>query len=126
MKKIIFVLLIATLLLAGCTYQTTTPTSTGTTTPTQSTNDTTNQTTAITATISIQNFSFNPSTLTISKGTTITWTNNDSMAHTVTGGELNSPVMAPGQTYTHTFNTIGTIDYICTIHPSMKGQIIVN
>ena len=80
------------------------------------------------ALIVIQNFKFDSSSLTVKKGTTVVWDNNDSMAHTVTsdeGSELASPSIAPGGNYDHVFNSIGTFTYHCTIHPSMKGTIIV-
>lgn len=79
-------------------------------------------------TITIQNLAFTPSTITIKVGDTITWTNKDSMAHTVTsdsGTELNSNTLSTGQTYSHTFNTVGTYNYHCSIHLSMKATVIV-
>ncbi len=78
--------------------------------------------------IEIKNFAFFPSILTIKAGTTITWTNSDSVSHTVTsdsGSELNSDLFSKGQTYSHTFNIVGTYNYHCKPHPSMKGVIIV-
>jgi plastocyanin len=78
--------------------------------------------------IEIKSFAFSPSTLTIHKGDTVTWTNYDSMGHTVTsnsGNELNSGTLSNTQTYSHTFNTVGTFAYRCTIHPSMQATIIV-
>lgn len=78
--------------------------------------------------IDIKGFSFSPATRTIKKGETITWTNQDSAAHTVSsisGTELNSGTLSNGQTYSHTFNTAGTFEYRCNFHTSMKGTIIV-
>lgn len=75
--------------------------------------------------VSIVNFSFNPSTLNINKGDTVIWTNNDGVPHQIVGGNLGGPVMSKGSTYTFTFNEIGTVNYHCAIHPSMKGIIIV-
>ena len=77
--------------------------------------------------VNLQNFAFNPSTLTVKAGTTVTWTNSDSVAHTVTsdGGAFDSGNLAPDQTFSHTFNTAGTYAYHCNPHPSMKGTIIV-
>jgi plastocyanin len=78
--------------------------------------------------IAIQNFAFSPSTITINQGDTITWTNMDSSTHTVTsdsGSELASGNIPDGQTFSHTFNTVGTFDYHCSIHPMMKGEVIV-
>ncbi len=75
--------------------------------------------------VSIQNFEFSPNTITVKVGTTVTWTNNDSAQHTVTGGALDSPTLNQGQTYSHTFTQAGTSDYICIFHQSMRGKVIV-
>jgi plastocyanin len=77
--------------------------------------------------VTVQNMAFNPATLTIPKGTTVTWTNSDPVAHTVTasGGAFNSGHLNPGQTFSHTFDQAGTFDYQCTYHPYMKGTIVV-
>ncbi|MCX6711532.1 MAG: cupredoxin family copper-binding protein [Candidatus Woesearchaeota archaeon] len=79
--------------------------------------------------VDIQNFAFSPSTMNIAKGDTITWTNYDSVPHTVTsdsGSELDSSSISPGQTYTHTFNTAGTFTYHCNFHVTMKATVIVS
>ncbi|HEY8911507.1 MAG TPA: cupredoxin family copper-binding protein [Desulfosporosinus sp.] len=80
---------------------------------------------AIAQSISIKGFAFSPAELTINKGDTVTWTNEDSATHTVVGGVLHSQDLANGQAFSFTFTEIGTYDYICTHHPSMKGKIIV-
>jgi hypothetical protein len=69
-----------------------------------------------------------PSPLNISPGTTVTWTNNDTMAHTVTStqGIFNSGVIQPGQTYSFKFTTPGTYNYFCTIHGAAAMNGIVN
>ena len=82
-------------------------------------------------TATIQNFEFRPTPLTISSGTTVTWTNMDSVDHTVTSDPGSSEVfdsgnIAPGATYSHTFNNAGTFNYHCTIHPDMHGQVTVS
>ena len=78
---------------------------------------------------------FVPDTLTVSKGTTVTWTNGDSTLHTVTSGspeagnsgsEFDSSYLAAGKTFPHQFNTAGTFDYYCTLHPFMKGKVVVS
>ena len=77
-------------------------------------------------TVVISNLSYSPSTMTVAAGQTITWRNDDAVGHTVTsdsGTELNSPVLAQGQTYQHTFSTAGTYPYHCTIHTSMHGSV---
>jgi plastocyanin len=85
-----------------------------------------------TASVSMKNIAFDPKTLTINKGTTVTWTNDDSVNHDVTkkggpGPDFSSGNgnLAGGDTYKQTFNTPGTIDYVCTIHPGMTGKIVV-
>ena len=75
--------------------------------------------------ITIENFAFNPSELTIKKGEIATWTNKDSMAHQISGSGFKSEVLNKGQNFSFKFETVGTFDYNCTIHPSMKGKIIV-
>ncbi|MCL5407224.1 MAG: cupredoxin family copper-binding protein [Patescibacteria group bacterium] len=76
-------------------------------------------------TISIKNFSFNPSELTVTKGTEVTFINNDSTTHTVTFADFKSSDLKPGDNFKHTFDTTGTFDFHCSIHPQMKGKIIV-
>lgn len=79
--------------------------------------------------ISIAGFAFGPENQTVSVGTTVRWTNDDSTDHTVTsdggGGPLDSANLPPGGTYEHTFDTVGSFPYHCTIHPSMMGSITV-
>jgi|SRR3989344_6951606 len=78
--------------------------------------------------INIANFAFSPSTLTIKSGDSVTWTNKDSSAHTVTsdsGNELDSERISNGQIYTHVFAQPGTYSYHCTPHPGMKATIVV-
>jgi plastocyanin len=79
------------------------------------------------AAVDIKNLAFSPATLTVSIGTTVTWTNDDSMTHTVTSnsGVFDSGDLPQGKTFSFTFNTAGTFDYHCAIHPSMVGHIIV-
>ena len=77
-----------------------------------------------------------PQTINIPEGTTATWTNNDAEMHTVTSGNLDtgsvtgvlfdSGPLASGKTFKHTFNDKGTFDYFCSLHPFMKGKVIVN
>lgn len=80
------------------------------------------------STVTIANFAFSPQTITVKKGSTITWTNQDSVGHTVTsdtGSELDSPLLSKGQSYSKTFNEVGTFNYHCTPHPNMKGIVVV-
>jgi plastocyanin len=77
--------------------------------------------------VGIQDFAFNPPTITVPVGTTITWTNLDSAPHTVTsdGGLFDSGTLNQGQTFQFTFNTPGTYSYFCSIHSFMTAQVIV-
>jgi plastocyanin len=76
----------------------------------------------------IQGMAFSPSTITVSAGTAVTWTNKDAMTHTVTSNTalFSSGGLVQGGTYTFTFANAGTYTYKCTIHPSMTGTVIVN
>ena len=71
-------------------------------------------------------FGTNP--LNVMAGAEVTWTNNDSIPHTVTSdtGEFDSNTLEPGQTFSHTFDNAGTFPYHCQIHPTMSGTIQVN
>lgn len=77
--------------------------------------------------IAIENFAYSRPTFTVKKGTTVTWQNNDTVAHTVTAknGSFDSGRMEKGKTFTHTFDTVGTFDYYCTPHPNMTAKIVV-
>jgi len=82
----------------------------------------------VTNSVQIIDFAFQPDEITIKKGETITWTNQDEEQHTVTsdeGTELDSELLSNGQTYSHTFNEAGTFPYHCTPHPFMTAKIIV-
>ena len=80
--------------------------------------------------IAIKNFAFSPAILTIKTGTTVTWMNQDGAPHTIASDPgsvvaFTSESLANGASYQFTFNQSGTYSYYCTIHPSMKGTIIV-
>jgi plastocyanin len=79
------------------------------------------------ATVRIANFAFDPPTIEVAAGQTITWTNEDSAPHTVTldDGSVDSGRLDQGATFAHAFTTPGTFTYHCEIHPSMKGTIEV-
>lgn len=79
-------------------------------------------------TVNIKNFSFSPSTLNVLRGTKVIWTNNDTVPHTVTsysGNLLNSPTLAPRESFSFVFTDVGTVNYHCTVHPTMKAKVIV-
>jgi len=76
--------------------------------------------------VTIGDFAFSPAAIEVKVGDTVTWTNNDSLPHTVTGdGGVDSGELATGQTYTKTFDTAGEYAYACTIHPAMTGTVVV-
>jgi plastocyanin len=82
------------------------------------------------AAVTIQNFSFSPQVITVKVGTTITWTDKDSTAHTVTSvsgpTSFNSGSLTPsGGTFQFKFSQAGTYSYHCMIHPSMTATVIV-
>jgi len=76
---------------------------------------------------------FSPSTVTVSPGTEVTWTNDDATIHTVVEGSAEAPVeggfdssiVNTGDSWEHTFDTAGTFDYYCSLHPFMKGTVTV-
>ncbi|MCX9014335.1 MAG: cupredoxin family copper-binding protein [Candidatus Methanoperedens sp.] len=126
---LITVLVVIAVLLSGCTYDSKeTPQAQATSTPTVTETETaprevTNAQNA--ASVEIKGFAFNLASITVKKGTTVTWTQQDSAPHTVTGRGFESGNLAKGQVFSHTFNDAGTFDYHCSLHPSMKGKVIV-
>ena len=88
---------------------------------------TTSNTSATPNAVTIQNEAFSPATLTVAKGTTVTWTNKDSVLHTVTGnaGGPASDQLSKGDTYQFTFSTAGTFSYRCGNHAFMQGTVVV-
>ena len=73
-----------------------------------------------------------PSNIVIEKGKQVTWVNEDSAFHSVTSGFYETPTelfdsghLDPYESYTLTFDESGTFDYFCTLHPWMKGQVVV-
>jgi len=77
--------------------------------------------------VGIKNFAFSPATITVPAGSTVVWTNDDSIQHDITfnGGSIASSVLNHNDTFSHTFPTAGTYHYICSIHPFMHGTVIV-
>lgn len=119
---VILIVLFSIFLATGCTgtnnQQPATPTATPAETPAVPTSGKTVE-------VTIQNFAFNPNSVTISSGDTVKWTNMDSTAHTVTGTDFSSGNLNKGDSYENTFTKAGTYDYHCSIHPSMTGTVIV-
>ena len=75
--------------------------------------------------VTLQNFEFQPRSLTINKGETVKWVNKDGVMHTVTSDSFQSGVMQQNNFFTNTFTTAGTFPYFCKFHSDMKGSIIV-
>ena len=77
--------------------------------------------------VSIKNFEFSPKTLTVAKGTKVTWTNKDSANHTVTfkkgPGDLGN--LNHNRSASATFTKTGRFTYVCQYHPNMHGTVIV-
>ncbi|HTY53536.1 MAG TPA: plastocyanin/azurin family copper-binding protein [Methanomicrobiales archaeon] len=154
--------LILVVLAAGCTTTTPpapTPTPTTvppttiamtveTTAPPETTAPTTEETTVVTTLpptttaaptpapvpVVIQNYGFNPQTVTVPAGTTVTWTNLDSIQHQVANSKtaafgpglmFQSAILGKGDSYSYTFTTAGTYEYYCPIHPFMIGTVFV-
>jgi plastocyanin len=76
----------------------------------------------------IQGMAFNPSSITVTAGTTITWTNKDAVAHTVTSktNAFDSGNLGTNSTFSFTFATAGSYSYYCKVHPSMVATVTVN
>ena len=77
--------------------------------------------------VTIQDFFFSPSSVTVSVGDTVTWRNSGQAPHNATAndGSFKTPDLNNGQSGSHTFNSPGTFSYICTIHPNMHGTVRV-
>ncbi len=79
-------------------------------------------------TITIDNFSFSPQTITVKAGTEITWVNRDDVPHKIVSTDQKSfasPVLDTDGRFVHAFAGAGTFEYFCSIHPMMTGKIIV-
>jgi len=78
-------------------------------------------------TVTIDGFAFHPPVLTVKQGETVEWRNTDPLPHTVTAkdGGLDSHDIAANGTYRYTAKKKGRFPYICTLHPIMKGELIV-
>ena len=124
--------LIAALTLAGCAPVQETPmepTQAEMTEPTEAEPPAEEETAG--AEVAMQGNTFQPAEISISAGTTVTWTNEDAVGHTVTSGTRGSPSgmfdesVNAGGTFSFTFTESGTYEYFCSIHPGMDGTVIV-
>jgi len=83
--------------------------------------------------VALADIQFKPASVTVKKGGKVTWTNDDTVGHDVTktGGpgpdfkSGESGGLSQGDTFTQTFTAPGKIDYVCTVHPNMKGTVTV-
>ena len=83
---------------------------------------------AVTKSVTIQNFTYNPTPITVNVGDSITWTNADQAAHSAksTTGAFDTTILTTGQSKTLTFTAAGTFAYICGVHgASMSGSVVV-
>lgn len=122
---VIFVVLFSVFLAIGCTDykgQTATTTETPAVTPAETPQPISN---GKVVEVSIQGFAFDPASVEISPGDTVKWTNRDSAPHIIKGSTFESESLAKGDTYEFVFTESGVYDYICSIHPSMKGTVTV-
>ena len=80
-----------------------------------------------TAAVAIENYVYIPATLTVTVGTKVTWTNKDSVAHTVTTRTslFDSGLFGKDKSFSFTFNQKGEYEYYCIPHPYMTGKVIV-
>lgn len=117
------------MVLSSCAKSAPTTPTTPTTTPTTPTAPTT-PTTPVTQGLNevwAQGFSFNPATVTVKAGTTVSWTNKDADQHDVTSdtGLFTRQINLGGPSFNYTFDKPGTYNYICGAHPGMTGKVIV-
>ena len=77
-------------------------------------------------TVAMDGVKFEPATITVAPGDTVTWINKDPFPHTATdAGVFDSGEIAPGKSWKWTARKAGVYDYVCTLHPTMKGTITV-
>jgi len=77
--------------------------------------------------VAIRGMAFQPANIEVQVGTTVTWTNHDGTTHTVTSdtAAFNSGSLADGASFSFTFAQTGTFPYHCSIHPGMRGSVLV-
>jgi len=77
--------------------------------------------------VAIDNFTFNPGTITVPAGTKIVWENNDDIPHSIveTKGKFHSAALDTEDKFGFTFDKAGTFEYFCGLHPHMTGKVVV-
>lgn len=93
-----------------------------------------------TTNLEIKDLAFSPADISVKKGTTVTWTNQDSTQHNIMSDDINGtpptedevdatklagPLLSKGESYSFTFNELGVFSYHCSPHPSMIGTVTV-
>lgn len=118
-------LLLLSLMLFGCIFQK--PATSPAPQPVASPPTAAPQPAAGTVNVDITGFAFSPSTITVDSGTTVTWTNKDSVQHSATSdnGAFDTGTFSNGDSKSFTFTKSGTYNYHCSIHTSMRGTVIV-
>jgi len=88
--------------------------------------------TPVAATVLVKGFLFQPASIEVPAGTTVTWENSDQILHTATSGGPGAPSgLFDGQmdgadtSFTHSFDTPGTFVFFCSRHPHMRGEVVV-
>lgn len=78
--------------------------------------------------VKIDNFSFGPMTMTVAAGTTVTWTNDDDVPHTVVSDDqttFKSKALDTGDHFSYTFTKPDKYPYFCSVHPKMVAEVVV-
>jgi plastocyanin len=77
--------------------------------------------------VGIDNFTFNPGTITVSAGTKVEWVNDDDIPHSIVEatGKFHSAALDTEDKFSFTFTQAGTYDYFCGLHPHMVGKVVV-
>jgi plastocyanin len=77
--------------------------------------------------VKIDNFKFGPGQLSVLKGTSVTWTNEDDIPHSIvlTALGVRSKTLDTDKAFSYQFDKAGTYSYICGLHPFMHGQVVV-
>jgi plastocyanin len=115
---------------SNTTQQTTSESSQQQESTTQNTEQTNQAPATESAAVAIEDFSFKPEKITVKKGGKVTWTNQDTAKHNVapddeSGDFKAGPLLAKGESYSVTFNTVGTFRYHCDPHPNMTATVEV-
>jgi plastocyanin len=77
------------------------------------------------ASVSMQDFSFSPASVTVNIGDSVTWSNTGAEDHDAAASSFSTGTVTPGSSATQTFSTAGTFSYVCSFHPQMKGTVQV-